>query len=244
MVLKEQNGFGEIVEGVNSVVAAFNNDRVIKLVIRGSYREPRITSIIEQSDTKGISVDYVTNEEWEYSERYKVVALCNKMNFVSEAEFSNIKGTNIVVCLNLKDPQNIGAIARSALAFDFSTLAIPKKRSSPISSAVFSSSAGAIEDLNILTYNSIFSLVKKMRSNDYWIFGVEKGIENSININDMPNANIAILLGNEKSGLSKELLRKLDGICSIETSNNIDSLNVSVAAGIVMEKIYNKTRLK
>ncbi len=83
-----------------------------------------------------------------------------------------------------------------------------------------------------------------MRSNDYWIFGVEKGIENSINIDDIPNANIAILLGNEKSGLSKELLRKLDGICSIETSNNIDSLNVSVAAGIVMEKIYNKTRLK
>ena len=244
MVLKEQNGFGEIVEGVNSVVAAFNNDRVIKLVIRGSYREPRITSIIEQSDTKGISVDYVTNEEWEYSKRYKVIALCNRMNFVSEAEFSNIKGTNIVVCLNLKDPQNIGAIARSALAFDFSTLAIPKRRSSPISSAVFSSSAGAIEALNIMTYNSIFSLVKKMRSNDYWIFGVEKGIENSINIDDIPNANIAILLGNEKSGLSKELLRKLDGICSIETSNNIDSLNVSVAAGIVMEKIYNKTRLK
>ena len=244
MVLKEQNGFGEIVEGVNSVSAAFNNDRVIKLVICGSYREPRLTSIIEQSKTKGISVEYVTNEEWEYSKRYKVVALCNKMNFVSEAEFSNIKGTNIVVCLNLKDPQNIGAIARSALAFDFSTLAIPKRRSSPISSAVFSSSAGAIEDLNILTYNSIFSLVKKMRSNDYWIFGVEKGIENSINIDDIPNANIAILLGNEKSGLSKELLRKLDGICSIETSNNIDSLNVSVAAGIVMEKIYNKTRLK
>ena len=244
MVLKEQNGFGEIVEGVNSVVAAFNNDRVIKLVIRGSYREPRITSIIEESDTKGISVDYVTNEEWEYSKRYKVIALCNRMNFVSEAEFSNIKGTNIVVCLNLKDPQNIGAIARSALAFDFSTLAIPKKRSSPISSAVFASSAGAIEDLNILTYNSIFSLVKKMRSNDYWIFGVEKGIENSININDMPNANIAILLGNEKSGLSNELLRKLDGVCSIQTSNNVDSLNVSVAAGIVMEKIYNKTRLK
>ena len=149
-----------------------------------------------------------------------------------------------MVCLNLKDPQNIGAIARSALAFDFSTLAIPKRRSSPISSAVFSSSAGAIEELNILTYNSIFSLVKKMRSNDYWLFGVEKGMESSINIEQMPTSNIAILLGNEKTGLSSELQRKLDGIYSIETSNKVDSLNVSVAAGMVMEKIYNKTRLK
>ena len=51
-------------------------------------------------------------------------------------------------------------------------------------------------------------------------------------------------LGNEKTGLSNELQRKLDGIYSIETSNKVDSLNVSVAAAIVMEKIYNKTRLK
>ena len=244
MVLKEQSGFGEIVEGVNSVVAAFKNDRVVKLVIRGSYTEPRITKIIEQLATKGVSVDYIPNNEWEYSERHKVVALCNKMSFISEIDFSKVKGSNIVVCLNLKDPQNIGAIARSALAFEFFTLAIPKKRSSPISSAVISSSAGAIEELNILTYNSIFSLVKKMRSNDYWLFGVEKGIESSINIEQMPTSNIAIFLGNEKTGLSNELQRKLDGIYSIETSNKVDSLNVSVAAAIVMEKIYNKTRLK
>ena len=83
-----------------------------------------------------------------------------------------------------------------------------------------------------------------MRSNDYWLFGVEKGMESSINIEQMPTSNVAILLGNEKTGLSSELQRKLDGIYSIETSNKVDSLNVSVAAGIVMEKIYNKTRLK
>ena len=85
------------------------------------------------------------------------------------------------------------------------------------------------------------AILVDVRRDDEYISG---HIENSININDMPNANIAILLGNEKSGLSNELLKKLDGICSIETSNNVDSLNVSVAAGIVMEKIYNKTRLK
>ena len=75
MVLKEQSGFGEIVEGVNSVIAAFKNDRVIKLVIRGSYTEPRITKIIEQLATKGVSVDYIPNNEWEYSERHKVCLL-------------------------------------------------------------------------------------------------------------------------------------------------------------------------
>ena len=115
MVLKEQSGFGEIVEGVNSVIAAFNNDRVIKLLIRGSYTEPRISKIIEELATKGVSVDYVPNNEWRYSERHKVVALCNKMSFISEGEFSRVKGSNIVVCLNLKDPQNIGAIARLSL---------------------------------------------------------------------------------------------------------------------------------
>ena len=173
-----------------------------------------------------------------------MVAICNELGFISESEFSRIKGTNIVVCLNLNDPHNIGAIARSALAFNFSTLAIPKKRSSPISSSVLASSAGAIEHLNLLSFNSIYSMIKKMRSHDYWLFGIEKEEENLLDIDNIPKSNIAIFVGNERTGLSKELLSKLDGVYSIPMNKKVESLNVSVAAGIVMEKIYNKTRLK
>ena len=83
-----------------------------------------------------------------------------------------------------------------------------------------------------------------MRSHDYWLFGIEKEEENLLDIDNIPKSNIAIFVGNERTGLSKELLSKLDGVYSIPMNKKVESLNVSVAAGIVMEKIYNKTRLK
>ena len=237
--MTKQTGFGEIVEGINSVESALDNERVKKLLICGSYSQVRLDKIIEKCFLKDIEIKYIQKKDWKYSERYKIAAICNPKKFISESEFSLVKGTNIIVCLNLKDPNNIGAIARSALAFNFLTIAIPKKRSSPISSAVISSSAGAIENLNILTFNSVFSLLKKMQTNDYWAFGLEKLEEDSISINNIGDSNIAIFVGNEKSGLSKELIKKLDGIYSIDMSDRAESLNASVAAGIIMEKIYN-----
>ena len=237
--MSKRTGFGEIVEGINSVENALDNDRLIELLVCGSPSQVRLKNVIDQCSLKGIEIKYIKSSDWEYSERYKVAAICNPKNYISESEFSLVKGTNIIVCLNLKDPNNIGAIARSALAFNFLTLAIPKKRSSPISSSVISSSAGAIENMNVLTFNSVFSLLKKMKNNDYWAFGLEKVEEDSINIENIVDSNVAIFVGNEKSGLSKELIRKLDGVYSIDTSDSVESLNVSVAAGILMEKIYN-----
>lgn len=238
--LNKQTGFGGIVEGINSVENALESGRVKQLLICGSYSQERLDKIIEKCTLKGIEINNINSKDWKYSERYKVAAICDPKKFISETEFSSVKGTNIVVCLNLKDPNNIGAIARSALAFNFLTIAIPKKRSSPISSAVISASAGAIENLNILTFNSIFSLLKKMKTHDYWTFGLEKLKEESISIDNIGDSNIAIIVGNEKSGLSNELTKKLDGVYSINMSDKVESLNASVAAGIFMEKIYNK----
>lgn len=238
--MTRQTGFGEIVEGINSVEKALDKDRVKQLLICGSYKQARLDELIEKCSLNNIEIKYINNNDWEYSNRYRVVGICSPKNYISESEFSLVKGTNIVVCLNLNDPHNIGAIARSAAAFNFLTIAIPKKRSSPISSAAISSSAGAIENLNILTFNSVFSLLKKMKANNYWTFGLEKLNGDSLSIKNFSDSNIAIFLGNEKSGLSKEVINKLDGVYSIDMSDSIESLNVSVAAGIFMEKIYNK----
>ena len=80
-----------------------------------------------------------------------------------------------------------------------------------------------------------------MKTFNYWTFGIEKLREDSVDITSIDSSRIAIFLGNEASGLSEELISKLDGVYSIDTSDRVESLNVSVAAGIVMEKIYSKT---
>ena len=80
-----------------------------------------------------------------------------------------------------------------------------------------------------------------MKTFNYWTFGIEKLREDSVDITSIDSSRIAIFLGNEESGLSEELISKLDGVYSIDTSDRVESLNVSVAAGIVMEEIYNNT---
>ena len=213
----------------------------MELLVRGTHSRQRLQKLISECKSKDIEIVYLQSNNWTYSERHSVVAICKPIKFIKESDFSLVDGTNIIVCLNLKDPNNIGAIARSAAAFDFLTIAIPKKRSSPISPAVISSSVGAIENLNVLIFNSVFSLVKKMKTFNYWTFGIEKSRDDSVDIPSIDSSRIAIFLGNEESGLSEELIKKLDGVYSIPTSDRVESLNVSVAAGIVMEKIYNKT---
>tara|TARA_B100001123_G_C15200185_1_gene983055 strand:+ start:592 stop:1329 length:738 start_codon:yes stop_codon:yes gene_type:complete len=241
ITLKEQDGFGRIVEGINAVEAALSNGRVEKVIVLETYRSTKAKNIINYCLETELTVDKVDKANWPYSERYSIAGICKPLTFVGESDFSLIDGTNIVVCLNLKDTNNIGAIARSALAFNFLTVAVPKKRSAPINSSVISSSAGAVENLNFLSFNSIFSLLKKMKKNNYWVIGLDALVSKPIDVERIKEGKIALIIGNEDKGLSSEVINKLDGIYNIRISDKMESLNASVAAGIIMEKIFNKT---
>ena len=146
----------------------------------------------------------------------------------------------MVVLDHIQDTNNFGAITRTASAFDFNIVCIPKKRSVNITERTFAISSGGLENVNIVFYNSIFSLIKKLKSLEYWTVGMEMNTKDDLLNVDLNKQKVALFIGSEENGLSKEIQNKLDIIVKINMNNTVESLNASVAAAIAMNHFFKK----
>ena len=243
-MVKKVAGIGKVVEGINSVISAIDSGRVEKIIYldTGNGGSSRLEKLINIANSNGLAVEKVnTKESWVYNSRHSVVALCIPKKTYNESSLEKLKLDNIVVLDHIQDINNFGAITRSAAAFDFNIVCIPKKRSVNITERTFAVSSGGLENVNIVFYNSIFSLIKKLKSLDYWTIGLEMDTEEDISNINFNNQKVALFIGSEESGLSNEIQKKLDIVSKINMNNKMESLNASVAAGIAMNHFFKKS---
>tara|TARA_B000000565_G_scaffold62289_1_gene41337 strand:- start:33 stop:758 length:726 start_codon:yes stop_codon:yes gene_type:complete len=236
-------GIGTIVEGINSVNSAIDSDRAEKVIFLESDKNTshRVELLIEKAKNKGLIVEKISKKEkWIFNNRHSVVALCVPKKTYDEKTLDQLKLSNIVVLDHIQDTNNLGAITRTASAFDFNILCLPKKRSVNITERTFGISSGGLENVNIVFYNSIFSLIKKLKSLEYWTVGMEMNTKDDLLNLDLSKQKVALFIGSEESGLSKEIQNKLDVIVKINMNNTVESLNASVAAAIAMNHFFKK----
>ena len=236
-------GIGKIVEGINSVNSAIDSNRVEKILFLESDKTTSngLELLINKAKNKGMVVEKINEKEkWIYNNRHSVVAICTPKKTYDEKTLDQLKLSNIVVLDHIQDTNNFGAITRTASAFDFNIVCIPKKRSVNITERTFAISSGGLENVNIVFYNSIFSLIKKLKSLEYWTVGMEMNtIDDLLNV-DLNKQKVALFIGSEENGLSKEIQNKLDIIVKINMNNTVESLNASVAAAIAMNHFFKK----
>ena len=243
-MVKKVAGIGKVVEGINSVISAIDSGRVEKIIYLDTRNgvSSRLEKLLNIANSKGLVVEKVnTKESWVYNSRHSVVALCIPKKTYNESSLEKLKLDNIVVLDHIQDINNFGAITRSAAAFDFNIVCIPKKRSVNITERTFAVSSGGLENVNIVFYNSIFSLIKKLKSLDYWTIGLEMDTEEDISNINFNDQKVALFIGSEESGLSNEIQKKLDIVSKINMNNKMESLNASVAAGIAMNHFFKKS---
>ena len=236
-------GIGKIVEGINSVNSAIDSNRVEKILFLESDKTTsnRLELLINKAKNKGMVVKKINEKEkWIYNNRHSVVAICTPKKTYDEKTLDQLKLSNIVVLDHIQDTNNFGAITRTASAFDFNIVCIPKKRSVNITERTFAISSGGLENVNIVFYNSIFSLIKKLKSLEYWTVGMEMNTKDDLLNVDLNKQKVALFIGSEENGLSKEIQNKLDIIVKINMNNTVESLNASVAAAIAMNHFFKK----
>ncbi len=146
----------------------------------------------------------------------------------------DIVGNKILILDNVTDMGNIGAITRTAYALGIDLLIITgiKELKWP---QVIRTSAGAAIDMKIITFQNILDLINILKTKGYTLVGADMGGECKIEAKKT-----ALIMGSEGEGLKKKVKEKLDKILSIEMKNDFDSLNVSVAAGILIDRIANE----
>lgn len=144
-----------------------------------------------------------------------------------------IEGNKILVLDSITDMGNIGAIIRSAYSLGIDLVIITGIKELKWD-RVIRTSAGAAIDMPILIYNNILELVNVLKTKGYSIVGADLGGKSQVEAQK-----IALIMGNEGEGLNKRLKSKLDEVLTIPMKRDFNSLNVSVAAGILIDRIVN-----
>ena len=144
----------------------------------------------------------------------------------------------IVILDHLEDPHNLGAIIRTCEAAGILGIIIPKDRSVDINSTVMKTSAGALENVKIAKVTNLVNVIDDLKENGYWIVGT--AMEGDIDYRDVDyTGKIALVIGNEGNGLSKSVLQSCDYVAKIPMFGKINSLNASVAAGIMIYEMIS-----
>jgi len=141
----------------------------------------------------------------------------------------------LVVALDhLQDPQNFGALARTAEALGAKGILIPKDRGATVTGGVYNASVGAVETLPVVAVVNLGEALRKLKNAGFWIVGADHG-EEAKPLSETPDFDkVALVLGSEWEGLSQTLLKTCDWLAQIPIRGKVESLNVSAAGAIIM----------
>ncbi len=135
----------------------------------------------------------------------------------------------------ITDPQNLGAILRSADLFGVDLVVVPERRSASQNTTVMKVSAGAARYVPVVTVKNLVREMQQMQEQGFWFYGADMGGEDVASVK--MTGRVALVLGSEGDGLSRLVRETCDRIVAIPISGHIDSLNVSVAAGILLYEV-------
>ena len=231
----------ERVSGRNAVRETLKSGRNINKLYISENHDSGLVNIIKMAKSKGISIQKTNRHKLDSiagnPHHQGVIALCSPVETVSLRELTDKlnkkEGKSLVVILdNITDPHNAGAIIRSAYCAGADGVIMQNRRSASIGEGMYKSSAGALEYIDICEVSNISQTIDALKKEGLFVVGLDMDGENYYDIDyDMP---LAIVVGAEGKGLGRLVKEKCDFISSIPLKNNFDSLNASVAAGIVL----------
>jgi 23S rRNA (guanosine2251-2'-O)-methyltransferase len=137
---------------------------------------------------------------------------------------------------SIQDPQNVGAVMRSALAAGVAGIIIAKDRAAPLTGAVAKASAGAIALLQICQVTNLPTALQQLKKEGLWVFGTARDADRSLYSADF-SIPACLVMGSEEKGLRPLVRKQCDFLISIPMQGNLDSLNVSTAAAVVLFEI-------
>ena len=213
-----------IVEGYNIIEEAKD---YITLIITSSKEDenilPNVEHILVPKEIIGKLSETVTPQG--------IIGICN---YVTSRE--NFEG-NVLVLDGLQDPGNIGTLIRTAICFDFNTIYITDNSCDIYNEKVLRATQGGIFKVNIIRKN-INDIIDDLKKKGYYIVGTS--LKNGIPLNDINFKNLnAIILGNEGNGVYKETIERSNINAYIPINTSMESLNVAIAGGIIMNKVRN-----
>jgi 23S rRNA (guanosine2251-2'-O)-methyltransferase len=220
--------------------------RVNKIFIQKDSKKKKILEIIQSAKVRHIPFQFVPRERLDKIDHSHqgAVAFVSPKGFSSIEEILSSAKVPLVVLLDgIEDPQNLGAIVRTAEGAGVDGLILPERRSAGITEVVASVSAGALEHLKVARVKNLARAMEDLKRRGLWLVGAEGGQDEYWYEFDFC-VPVGLVLGSEGKGLRPLIRKKCDKILSIPLPGKITSLNVSAAAAIFLFEVIRQRKLK
>lgn len=244
-MIRDDDKKPDLLIGRNAVTEALKSDREIDtIILMRNNNNPALSRLASMAKEKGAVVKEVDSKKLDF--------MCGGANhqgvaaYVAAHEYSSVedifayaeeKGEApfIVVCDEIEDPHNLGAIIRTAECAGVHGVIIPKRRSASLNFTVGKTSAGALEYMRVARVSNLASTIDELKEKGCWVYGADMDGMDYKKI-DFSGA-VVLVIGSEGKGIGKLIRQKCDAIVSLPMKGNINSLNASVAAGILMYEV-------
>ncbi|MGA2483080.1 MAG: 23S rRNA (guanosine(2251)-2'-O)-methyltransferase RlmB [Candidatus Acidiferrales bacterium] len=238
--------------GIHAVREALEAGRPLTRIVlaRGRHGE-RVEELVQLARSKGVPVRFEDRGQLDRlagsREHQGVVALAAvrpaaTLDDIVRTAAADSSQKGLVVLLDgVEDPHNLGAIIRTALAAGAHGIVAPERRAAGLTDVVARASAGALAHLPVARVTNLVRAMQELKEAGYWLIGLDERAEKSYTSADF-TLPVGIVLGGEGKGLHELTRKRCDLVVSLPTSGPVRSLNVSVAAGVVLFEAVRQRR--
>lgn len=242
---EENKNKNELIIGRNPITEALKAGRALnEIFVAEGERNGSVNKIIAMARQKGVPVKEVSSKKLDYmssgGNHQGVAAFCAAHAYATVEQIlssADEKGEKpfIILLDEIEDPHNLGAIIRTADAAGAHGVIIPERRSAPLTGVVDKASAGALEYVPVARVKNISYAIDLLKKKGLWIYCSDMDGEDYRQVDF--SGGVGLVIGNEGRGVSRLVKEKSDFVVSLPMRDGVNSLNASVAAGILMYKI-------
>lgn len=245
-------GQGNWVVGINAVASALEHDieHVRELLIEAGNKNTRLQKIENEAKDCGVPIRRVTAQALDgiagkvrhqgVAARYEAAKTVDEKDLPGLIEAAN--GRALLLILDgVQDPHNLGACLRSAAAAAVTAVIIPKDKAVQVNATVRKTSAGAADRIALISVTNLARTMRSLQEAGVWLYGLSSDASASFYDLDL-RGNIGLVLGGEGEGMRRLTRETCDGLVSVPMPGDMESLNVSVATGVVLFETVRQRR--
>lgn len=241
-----------IIYGINPVRETLAGDtkKIEKIVLAKGRTGRDIDTILKLAADKKVKVEhrernYLTKIVGRTSHQ-GILCICEGFSYATVDEIVTnrheaFEESLILILDSIEDPQNLGSIIRTAHCLGANGIIIPEKRAASVTPAVIKVSAGAAQHIPIARVVNIARTIDYLKEKGFWIYGTDASSDQDFSSVDI-TGNIGLVVGSEGKGMRPLVKKKCDFVLSIQMFGSVDSLNVSVASGIILYEMTRRRR--
>lgn len=218
-----------------NVFKELNHSQIKRVYLSNTFKDSEILNYIKKNN---ISYEIMDSHKMNQMAKNNqgIITLIDDYEYCNVQDFYNDK---IVIMLDhLEDPHNLGAIIRTCEAAGLKSIIIPKDRSVTVNETVYKTSSGALANVNIACVKNLNTTISDFKNQGFFVYGTAM---EGTNYKEISYADkVLLIIGNEGKGISRLVKDNCDEIVSIPMSGQVNSLNASVAAGIIIFDLVNR----